>query len=66
MAEGRLTAFLGEGEELLPGEEEGERERRLRTGERLRLCRGPGPPRLGGLLRRGDILLRGLGLRRGE
>ena len=28
VAEGRLTAFLGEGEELLP-EEEGERERRL-------------------------------------
>ena len=37
-----------------------------RTGERLCLCRELCGPRLGGLLRRGDILLLGLGLLRGE
>lgn len=38
----------------------------LRTGERLGLCLELTGPRLGGLLRRGDILLLGLGLLRGE
>lgn len=38
----------------------------LRTGERLGLCLELAGPRLGGLLRRGDILLLGLGLLRGE
>lgn len=67
VTDGLFTAFLGEreGEELLP-EDEAERERLLRTGERLCLCLPPGGPRLGGLLRRGDILLRGLGRLRGE
>lgn len=62
-----FTAFLGERdlEELLP-EDEAERERLRRTGERLCLCRELCGPRLGGLLRRGDILLLGLGLLRGE
>lgn len=62
-----FIAFLGEREpeELLP-EDEAERERRLRTGERRCLCLEVGGPRLGGLLRRGDILLLGLCLLRGE
>lgn len=62
-----FTAFLGEREveELLP-EDETERERLLRTGERLCLCLELVAPRLGGLLRRGDTLLLGLGLLRGE
>lgn len=63
-----FIAFLGEREpeELLP-EDEAERDRLLRTGERLcRFLELGGPPRLGGLLRRGDILLLGLGLLRGE
>lgn len=67
MFDTRFTAFLGEGEpvELLP-DVEAERERLLRTGERLGLCLELTGPRLGGLLRRGDILLLGLGLLRGE
>lgn len=66
-----FTAFLGdrEAEELLP-EDEAERVRLLRTGERLCLCLELEPepvgPRLGGLLRRGDILLLGLGRLLGE
>lgn len=62
-----FIAFLGEREpeELLP-EDEAERERLLRTGERLCLCLELVGPRLGGLLRRGDILLLGLCLLRGE
>lgn len=58
--------FFGdrEPEELL--EDEAERERLLRTGDRLCLCLEAAGPRLGGLLRRGDILLLGLGLLRGE
>lgn len=65
-----FIAFLGEREpeELLP-EDEAERERLLlRTGERLCRCLEPELvwPRLGGLLRRGDILLLGLCLLRGE
>lgn len=62
-----FTAFLGdrEPEELLP-EDEAERVRLLRTGERLCLCLEPVGPRLGGLLRRGDILLLGLGRLLGE
>lgn len=60
-----FTGLLwGEREEELP-EDDRERERRLRTGERLRLCLGGGGRR-GGLLRLGDMRLRGLGLRRGE
>lgn len=60
-------AFLGEREpeRLLP-EEEAERERLLRIGERLYRFRELLGPRLGGLLLRGDILLLGLGLLRGE
>lgn len=67
MLDSLLTAFLGEPEpeELLP-EDEAERERLLRTGERLCLFLELGGPRRGGLLRRGDILLLGLGLLRGE
>lgn len=38
----------------------------LRTGERLCLCLEAAGPRLGGLLLRGDILLLGLCLLRGE
>lgn len=62
-----FTGFLGEREteELLP-EDEAERDRLLRTGDRLCLCLEPVGPRLGGLLRRGDILLLGLCLLRGE
>lgn len=60
-----MALFWGDREEAeeLP---EDERERRLLTGERLRLCLGPGGGRLGGLLRLGDILRRGLWRRRGE
>lgn len=67
MLEILFIAFLGEREpeELLP-EDEAERERLLRIGERLCLCLELVGPRLGGLLRRGDILLLGLCLRRGE
>lgn len=67
MFETRFIPFLGEGEpvELLP-DVEAERERLLRTGERLGLCLELAGPRLGGLLRRGDILLLGLGRLRGE
>lgn len=57
------TLLWGDREEELP-EEDRERERRLRTGERLRLCL-EGGRRLGGLLRLGEIRLLGL-LRRGE
>lgn len=65
VADPRLPGLLwGDREEELP-EEDWERERRLRTGERLRLCLGGGC-RLGGLLRLGEIRLLGLGLRRGE
>lgn len=62
-----FIAFLGERdpEELLP-EDEADRERLLRTGERLCLCLELAGARLGGLLRRGDILLLGLCLLRGE
>lgn len=62
-----FIAFFGEPEpeELLP-EDEAERERLLRTGERLCLCLELVGPRRGGLLRRGDILLLGLCLLRGE
>lgn len=52
-------------EELLP-EDEAERERLRRRGERRCLWRELWGPRLGGLLRRGDIRLLGLGLLRGE
>lgn len=67
MLDTRFIAFLGEREpdELLP-EDEAERERLLRTGERLCRCREPVGPRLGGLLLRGDILRLGLCLLRGE
>lgn len=64
----RLASLLlgeREDEEELP-EEDAEGERRLRAGDLLRLCLGPGGGRLGGLLRRGDMRLRGLDLRRGE
>lgn len=65
VADPRLPGLLwGDREEELP-EEDRERERRLRTGERLRLCLGGGW-RLGGLRRLGEIRLLGLGLRRGE
>lgn len=62
-----FIAFLGEREpeELLP-DDEAERERLLRTGERLCLCLELVAPRLGGLLRRGETLLLGLCLLRGE
>lgn len=62
-----FIAFLGEREpeELLP-DEDAERERLLRIGERLCLCLELVGPRLGGLLRRGDGLLLGLCLLRGE
>lgn len=66
--DGRLAGLLWgerEVEEELP-EEDAEGERRLRTGDLLRLCLGPGGGRLGGLLRRGDMRLRGLDLLRGE
>lgn len=65
VADPRFPALLwGDREEELP-EEERERDRRLRTGERLRLCL-EGGWRLGGLLRLGEIRLLGLVLRRGE
>lgn len=60
--------FCGEREdeeEELP-EDDGEGERLLLTGERLRRCRGAGGGRLGGLRRRGEPRLLGLDLRRGE
>lgn len=63
-----VAFFCGEREEdedELP-EDDGEGERLLRTGERLRRCRGAGGPRLGGLRLRGEPRLRGLCLRRGE
>lgn len=62
-----FIAFLGEREpeELLP-DDEAERERLLRIGERLCLCLMLVGPRLGGLLRRGESLLLGLCLLRGE